>query len=112
MATLFSAALKVCGLSHNEAADYFDVRLDTVKSWSAGRNPVPDGVWDHLRDLYAEQIEAAEQALELIEASGADEISPNVSGPRKKDWPCNGAHMAALAHVALSVDLPIRDNRN
>lgn len=112
MITLFAASLKVCGLSHSEAADYLSVRLDTVKSWSAGRNSVPDGVWDQMRELYSMQIEAAEHAIGLIDESGADFVSPNTDGPRKKDWPSDGAHMAALAHVALSVDLPIRNSSN
>lgn len=112
MTTLFASALKVCGLSHTEAADYLSARLDTVKSWASGRRTVPDGVWDQLRGLYAQQIDAAEQALELIDESGADEISPKLAGPRKKQWPSDGAHAAALAHVALSSELPIRDDDN
>lgn len=51
-ATVFSAALKLCGLSHNEAAEYLEVRPDTVHNWSVGRRAVPGGVWDQLAELF------------------------------------------------------------
>lgn len=72
--TTFAAALRLCGLSHQEAADFFDVRLDTVKSWSAGRNPVPTGVWGMLADLWRRIEDAADNA------SGA----PAIDDPRAR----------------------------
>lgn len=62
MKTTFAAALQLCGLSQSEAAEFFDVRLDTVKSWSAGRNGVPDGVWQMLADLWRRIEDAADGA--------------------------------------------------
>lgn len=47
--TVYAATLQRLGLSLAEAAVLHDVRLDTVKSWSSGRNPTPAGVWDELR---------------------------------------------------------------
>jgi len=67
MKTTFAASLQLCGLSQQEAADYFDVRLDTIKSWSAGRNAVPSGVWDMLADLWR-RIEDAADAASLDDA--------------------------------------------
>ena len=105
--TLFAAALKLVGLSHAEAAEFLDARIDTVKSWSADRNRVPLGVWTELRALYAQQVTATESALDLIDEKEPDELALNTSGPRSKEWPSPGAHMATLAAVALSVDIPI-----
>lgn len=105
--TLFAAALRLLGLSHAEAGEYLNVRLDTVKSWSAGRNPVPDGIWDELRALWQQQSEAAEAALELIAEHDPDEIAPNPDGPRGKEWPSKGAHIAVLARVVLESDKPL-----
>lgn len=107
--TLFAASLRLLGLSHGEAADFLSVRLDTVKSWSAGRNRVPGGVWTQLRALYEKQQAAVEAALDLIDEQQPDEIAPNLSGPRGKQWPSQGAHHAVLAALALSVDLPIAE---
>lgn len=60
--TTFASALRLCGLSQSEAADFFGVRLDTVKSWSAGRNPIPNGVWQMLADLWRRIEDAADEA--------------------------------------------------
>lgn len=67
--TTFASALRICGLSLQEAADYFDVRLDTVKSWSAGRNPAPDGVWMMLADLWQRIENAADFASADLDPS-------------------------------------------
>lgn len=101
---LFAAALRLLGLSQAEAADYLDVRPDTVKSWSAGRNRVPDGIWNKLRGLYWLQTRAAGEALALIAEHDPDEIAPNPDGPRGKEWPSKGAHLAVLARVVLESD--------
>lgn len=50
--TPFALLLDRCGLSHREAAAYLSVRLDTVRSWSLGRNRTPPGVIEELRLLY------------------------------------------------------------
>lgn len=106
--TLFAAALRLCGLSQQEAADFFLVRLDTVKSWSAGRNRVPDGAWSQLRNLYRQQRRAADEALQLLGEADPppDEITLNMSGPRASEWP-GGSGAAVNAMVALGTDLPL-----
>jgi hypothetical protein len=70
--TTFSSAIRLCGLSRREAADYFGVRLDTVGSWSSGSNPVPPGVWDMLADLWRRIEDAADSAS----------LDPAVNDPR------------------------------
>ena len=64
----FKTALQICGLSHREAATFLNVRPDTVHSWSNGRNPVPDGVWSQLGDLYEQMVTAADDRTELMDA--------------------------------------------
>jgi hypothetical protein len=107
--TLFSLLCSVCGLSHREAADFLGVRLDTVKSWSAGRNRAPDGVLDALADLAAKIDAAADETVDEIarqskrsKATPAEVelvISPNDAAARKRGWPCVGAHRAVLALI-------------
>jgi len=103
MTTIFSLLTQVCGLSQREAAAFLDARIDTVKSWSAGRNPAPSGVIDELAVL-AEKIDAAAdglvEAIANMPADGtiielgiaSDDVEAQTIG-----WPCVGAHRAALA---------------
>src|SRR5690606_8686572 len=67
--TPYTLLLQACGLSQREAASLHGVRLDTIKSWSAGRNRVPDGVIDQLRDLFALIVEVGEQAIDTLAAA-------------------------------------------
>ncbi|MCR9060612.1 MAG: hypothetical protein NXI02_24970 [Rhodobacteraceae bacterium] len=50
--TAFKEILGACGLSHNDAANYFDTSIDSIKSWCSGRRSVPDGVWNELHELF------------------------------------------------------------
>lgn len=86
--TPFSAALKICGLIHSDAADYFDVSIDTVKSWSAGRNPVPEGVWAELRDLWGD-MQRQTPPYNIVECDDS------------AGWPCIGTRLAVMALAAL-----------
>ena len=84
--TTFSTALQICGLSHKEAAEFFDVRLDTVKSWSAGRNPVPDGVWRMIASLYDHICNTAEATVEAMEDQPIDPRAfNNITGQDTND---------------------------
>lgn len=70
MKTLYAACLARLGLSQAGAAAVHGVRLDTVKSWSAGRNRVPDGAWDELRAYEAQIVGRAETIREVWEDAG------------------------------------------
>jgi len=61
-ATPFAVLAERCGLSQREAAEFLKVRLDTVKSWCAGRNAAKPAVLAELRGLYA-NIQAAADKL-------------------------------------------------
>jgi len=58
------------GLSQSGAASLHGVRLDTVKSWSSGRNPVPDGAWADLRSYEASIVDRSEAIREAWEDAG------------------------------------------
>jgi len=112
--TAYALLLDRCGLSFPKAAALHDVRSDTVKSWSAGRNPVPAGVIDELRELYARIERAAEAALALIaeKSSGADAIDLRLAADdaeaQSLGWPCMGAQAAVLGIVAARCGRPVR----
>ena len=108
MTTPFSLLLQISGLSHREAADFLAVRLDTVKSWSSGRNRCPDGAIKDMRGLIAGQRQAANEALaqidELIrqhDAPDAIELGEPVDDDDAQTigWPCVGAWQGMAARV-------------
>lgn len=108
MTTEFSLLTQACGLSHREAAEFLGVRIDTVKSWSAGRNPAPDGVLDELRGLAARIDRAVAEALRTIrEASPPpDDVEIGVASDdyeaQSLGWPCVGAHRQVAARIAAA----------
>ena len=111
MTTPFALLLQLSGLSHREAADFLAVRLDTVKSWSSGRNQCPDGAIADMRRLMAQQDRTAAEALAQIAQLKTDHGSPNVvelGEPVDDDdaqsigWPCVGAWRGMAAHVVAN----------
>ena len=109
--TVFTLLVQICGLSLGEAATFLGVRLDTVKSWSAGRNPTPGGALGELAAL-AERIEdAADAALDEIARLAAEHGAPETielgiavddHEAQSLGWPCVGAHRAVLARVVAA----------
>lgn len=109
MTTAYALLLARCGLSLQEAAAFHDVRLDTVKSWSSGRNRAPDGVIAELRELYDRIEDAAHQAVAVIERGGdSGEVELGLASDdaeaQSLGWPCVGAHKAVLGLVAAMID--------
>jgi hypothetical protein len=108
MATTFSLLSQICGLSHREAAQLLNVRLDTVKSWSTGRNRVPNAVLAELAELAARIETAATETLKQI-ADASEKHGPPSEielGIASDDaeavsigWPCVGAQSACLGLV-------------
>lgn len=102
--TLFSSLLKMAGLSIGEASNYFETRPDTMKSWSAGRNPVPDGILDKLHTLMERQEAAASAAFDVwMEQGQPDELEIGIASDnyeaQQLGWPCVGAQMATIARL-------------
>lgn len=108
-ATQFALLAQVCGLSHREAADCLGVRIDTVKSWSAGRNPTPAGVLDQLSELARKIDRAADEALDMIDRQTKKRRAPAAvvelalpgddAEARELGWPCVGAQAACFGRV-------------
>lgn len=68
----YKAAITVCGLSQQAAAEFHGVNLDTIKSWCAGRRDPPHGVWVMLANLFCQIAEAADKAAETMSLDGID----------------------------------------
>lgn len=104
MTTLYALLIDRCGLSQREAAELHGVRIDTVKSWSSGRNRAPKGVIDELRDLYAKIDRSAKEALERIHRLRPDIIEigycADDAEAQTLGWPCCGAHDAMIGIIA------------
>src|SRR6185312_13798541 len=95
----FKSAIRLCGLSQQEAANFLDARLDTVKSWCAGRANPPAGVWTLLSGLFRQIEEAADNAADVMELEGVDaraynNIEADIPG---NELPAQGAMEAAGA---------------
>jgi hypothetical protein len=101
--TTFRYCLMVCGLSQEAAAEFLGVRIDTVKSWCAGRSNPPSGVWRLLASLFEQILNTAEGAAEVMDLEGID---PRAYGAIEADipgheLPQNGAVKAAGAMALL-----------
>jgi hypothetical protein len=99
--TFFASLIRRLGLSQSEATHYLGVRLDTVKSWSSGRNGVPDGVLSQLHALGVTQRRAADAIAKTMRASRAAKIEAAV---RPGEWPCDGAAIVPLVDAWLATD--------
>lgn len=100
MKTLYSACLSRLGLSLAGAASLHGVRLDTVKSWSSGRNPVPQGAWDELREYEAGIVDRSEAMIEAWEAQGQPAIEIDASE-------ADDVSLMAAADFVLSSEGPV-----
>jgi len=112
MTTLYALLLARCGLSHGEAADFHQARLDTIKSWSTGRRQAPAGAIAELRALYAQIERAAGEILATIaEHPDADIIELGLASDDHEaqglGWPCVGAQAAMLGIVAARSTGPV-----
>lgn len=109
--TLFALLIQRCGLSLREAADFLNVRIDTVKSWSSGRNPTPRGVIDELRALYAQIERAAEEGLAQIAKMKPEAaeigLAKSDAEAKRLGFSCVGAHGAALGIIAAKAGIPV-----
>jgi hypothetical protein len=110
--TPYRLILSRAGLSQADAATLHQVRLDTVKSWCAGRNRAPAGVIAELRTLYAQQKTAAAEALQIIaERSEAGQIelgyAVDDAEAQSMGWPCASAQWTSLGMIAAGTDRQI-----
>lgn len=82
------------------------VRIDTVKSWSSGRNHCPTSVLAELADLHDRIEEAADAAMsDILYAVPRPEsveigLASDDAEARSIGWPCVGVHRMLLGCVA------------
>ncbi|ADZ70120.1 hypothetical protein [Polymorphum gilvum] len=108
--TPFTLLLQLSGLSQREAADFLGASPSSVDKWARGARTAPDGVLDELRDLIDRQVEAAGQALDLIEEKKMDRVEIGFPAgddeARALGWPCVGAWKGMAARVVAESGLP------
>ena len=66
MNSVYNLLRETCGLSQQEAADFHDARLDSVKSWCSDRRPAPAGVIAELQELARDIMRAGEDFAALL----------------------------------------------
>lgn len=96
-----SAALRRLGLSQAEVASLHGVALDTVRSWSAGRNRVPQRAWDDLRAYAAEITAARDELLAQWRAAGEPPIDIDAAE-------AGGPALMAAVEIILASTGPVR----
>jgi hypothetical protein len=115
--TPFSLLILRAGLSHREASDFHSVRLDTVKSWSSGRNRTPTNVLNDLSLLIRRQkVSAAEALNHIVDLAGKENCPDEIELGYPKDdfeaqtigWPCVGAWKSMAARLIQESVIPIR----
>jgi hypothetical protein len=105
-------------LSSSEAAQFLDVSLDTVKSWSSGRNNAPEWAIDDLRLLWLELERRAEmvvqQLYEAIKAQGSPPSTIEFGAPatdreaqEELDLPFASVFDTFIAIVMTRTDIPV-----
>jgi plasmid maintenance system antidote protein VapI len=112
--TPFAVLAERCGLSQREAAEFLKVRIDTIKSWCAGRNVAKPNVLAELRELYAKIQAAADKLAQdnerLLEQQRERKIQQRaiVFGLAETDdvaraygFPSQGPYMAAIGLALL-----------
>jgi hypothetical protein len=111
MTSAYDLMRQRCGLSQQEAADFHQARLDTIKSWCSGRREAPDSVIDELRDLHDDIVAAGRAWVKEFGSrrniAPSDEYFIDIVEPRNDrdarfyGWPNAGAALAAVG-VAIS----------
>lgn len=105
MKTVYAACLSRLGLSRSEAANLHEVRIDTVKSWCAGRRAVPTTAWDDLRDHERRIVDASESMRAQWQAAGEPPVDID-------DSEANGPTIMAVADFVLGIDAPVEIGRS
>jgi hypothetical protein len=113
--TPFALLLGAAGLSHREASDFLQVRLDTIHAWSSGRNNCRPAVLDELLALIQKQERAAREAIAQIEQTRSHHPAAEIELGYPTDdyeakglgWPSVGAWRAMAARVVVAA-MPLR----
>lgn len=74
-----SALLAASGLSHREAAAFFGVSKDTIRSWSCGRLKTPQTATEALIKIVQDNLAAAHQIAAGGPSEGHSELVVGLS---------------------------------
>ena len=106
MASVYDLLREACGLSQQEAADFHDVRLDSIKSWCSDRRPAPIKVVAELQELvrnidtagreFASKFRPEYRENAFVIGLPRDDEDAKASG-----FPTKAAHLRAIA-IAIS----------
>lgn len=70
--TTFGQAIKICGLSRDEAAYFLDVSVSDIDSWCVGVAQPPIEIWGQLASLFGQILDGAFGGVEILERDGID----------------------------------------
>lgn len=109
--TSFGLLLELSGLSQGEVAAFLKSSPIDVGCWSRGDHIAPDDALERLRDLIADQAQAADEALDIIEQHRPDQIELgyplNDDEARSIGWPCLAAWKAMAARFLAECPAPV-----
>lgn len=99
--TKFGLLLELSGLSTVEAAAFLKLSPVDVGCWSRGDHIAPKEALERLRDLIANQAQAAREASDIIQQHRPDQIElgypSDDNEARSIGWPCVAAWKAMAA---------------
>lgn len=78
--TIFKGDLDCCRLSQSEAANFLNVSIDAVRSWSSGRRSPPDTVLQKMEELFyqiqqaIDEMHKRKERFTVVSEFTADEI--------------------------------------
>lgn len=105
--TNFSLLLGLAGLSTDEAAAFLKSSPVHVCEWSRGDHIAPADALEKIRDLIANQAEAAAEALDFIQQHRPKQVElrypPYDNEARSIGWPCMAAWKAMATRFAPNV---------
>ncbi|GIQ78260.1 hypothetical protein BraRD5C2_67100 [Bradyrhizobium sp. RD5-C2] len=118
MVSVYDLLRQRCGLSQQDAANFHNTRIDTIKSWCSDRRTAPAGALDELRDLYADIAEAGRELADIVRLRPqTDEKGAlfyyvgtplSVADAVKSGFPCEGSCLAAVALAVTMLSGPAK----
>lgn len=111
----FKSALAICGLTYDQAAEYFEsiglgpVSKATIMDMSRGKSLIGNDKWEALADLYQRIEDAADFTSANLESGLMDgRVKSNVRADDGEDpLPGHGADVAG----AMALLMAVRDTR-
>lgn len=91
----FALLRGLVGLTAIDAAEFFQVDVDTVDSWESS-NPAPSSVIENLKTLWEKILDIADKSLNAI-----DELTENLGRVEKIEWGLPTSNLEAQEVLGL-----------